>query len=73
METAEFDFEFDFDDALPADETLRILDWRQSRFLALGYPLDGATLLACAPVDVHEIEHLIERGCPLDLAVKIAA
>ena len=71
METTEFDF--DFDDTAPEDETLRILDWRQSRFLALGYPVDGATLLACAAVDVHEIEHLIARGCPLDLAVKIAA
>ena len=54
------------------DEASRVLDWRERRLLALGYPPVGATLLACAPIDIHDIERLVERGCPLDLAVKIA-
>jgi hypothetical protein len=69
MDTAEFDV----DDALLEDETSRVLAWRQRRFVSLGYPVAGATLLACAPVDIHDVERLIERGCPLDLAIKIAS
>jgi hypothetical protein len=70
MDIAELDW--DTDSALLDDETTRVIEWRQRRLLALGYPLAGATLLACAPLDIHDVERLIERGCPLDLAAEIA-
>jgi hypothetical protein len=69
MDTAELDW----DGALREDETTRVIEWRQRRLLSLGYPPASATLLACAPVDIHDIERLVEQGCPLDLAIKIAA
>jgi hypothetical protein len=69
MDTAEFIC----DNALLDDETSRVLAWREHRLTALGYPIAGATLLACAPIDIHDVERLIKRGCPLDLAIKIAA
>jgi hypothetical protein len=58
--------------ALLEDEVSRVLAWRKRRLIALGYPVGEATLLACAPVDIHDVERLIERGCPRDLAIKIA-
>jgi hypothetical protein len=69
MDTAEFVCQA----ALLEDEMSRVLAWRERRLVALGYPVGEATLLACAPVDIHDVERLIERGCPLDLAIKIAA
>jgi hypothetical protein len=68
MQTAELDR----DDASFEDEASRVLAWREKRFLALGYPISRATLLASAAIDIHDVEHLIERGCPLDLAIRIA-
>jgi hypothetical protein len=68
METAELNT----DNASFENETTRVRAWRQQRFVALGYPLSRATLLASTAIDIHEVEHLIDRGCPLDLAVRIA-
>jgi hypothetical protein len=69
MDTTDFVYEA----ALLEDEMSRVLAWRERRLIALGYPNGDATLLACAPVDIHDVERLIEKGCPLDLAIKIAA
>ena len=55
------------------DEWSRVLDWRERRLVKLGYPVSSASVLACSRIDLHEIENLLERGCPLDLAIRIAA
>jgi hypothetical protein len=68
MDTADFVYEA----ALLEDEMSRVLAWRERRLIALGYPSGEATFLACAPVDIHDVERLIVSGCPLDLAIKIA-
>jgi hypothetical protein len=71
MDITELDWDVEVD--VDEDETMRVLEWRQYRWLSLGYSIAGAAVLACAPIDIHDVERLIERGCPLDLAVKIAA
>ena len=71
MDIMELDWDIEVD--VEEDETTRVLEWRQYRWLALGYSIAGAAVLACAPIDIHDVERLIERCCPLDLAVKIAA
>jgi hypothetical protein len=72
MDRTEYDWDIEVDEDVDEDETTRVLEWRQYRWLALGYSIAGAAVLACAPIDIHDVERLIERGCPLDLAVKIA-
>ena len=55
------------------EEELAVVDWRTSRLRALGYGVRDAALLALSPVDVHDLERLIARGCPPETAVRIAA
>lgn len=55
------------------DEELVVLRWRTQRLLGIGYEPDKAAGLASSHVDIHELEHLIENGCPLETAVRIAA
>jgi hypothetical protein len=55
------------------DDELAVLRWRTQRLRALGYDLARAVVLACSAVDVHELERLIVRGCPLGTAVRIVA
>ena len=55
------------------DEDLDVIRWRTRRLLKIGYELDEAAQLALSRVDIHELEHLIESGCPLETAVRIAA
>lgn len=55
------------------DEDLRVLYWRTERLIALGYPKREAISLAASPIDIHELEHLIRRGCPPEMAPRIAA
>jgi hypothetical protein len=55
------------------DDELCVLRWRTERLMALGYEFAQAALLACSPADVHELERLIARGCPLGTAARIAA
>lgn len=55
------------------EEELAVVDWRTSRLRALGYGVRDAALLALTPVDVHDLERLISRGCPPETAVRIAA
>ena len=47
--------------------------WRTRRLLGIGYELREAARLALARVDIHELEHLVGNGCPLETAVRIAA
>ena len=55
------------------DEELDVIRWRVRRLLGIGFELDEAARLALSPVDIHELEHLIGNGCPLETAVRIAA
>ena len=41
--------------------------------LRIGYEREQAARLALSRVDIHELEHLIGNGCPLETAVRIAA
>jgi hypothetical protein len=58
---------------LRLDEELTVMRWRTQRLVELGYALGEAARLALSDVDVHELERLIANGCPLDLALRIAA
>jgi hypothetical protein len=55
------------------DDELDVLRWRTQRLLGIGFEADEAERLAFSPVDIHELEHLIGNGCPLETAVRIAA
>jgi hypothetical protein len=55
------------------DDELDVLRWRTERLRGIGYESEEAERLALSPVDVHELEHLIGNGCPLETAVRIAA
>jgi hypothetical protein len=54
------------------DDDLKLVCWRMDRLLALGYPLREAASLALSDVDLHELEHLIAKGCPTATAARIA-
>ena len=55
------------------DDDLALVRWRSERLVALGYELREASFLAISRVDIHELERLIENGCPPATAVRIAA
>ena len=55
------------------DDDLTVVRWRTERLIALGYELREAAFLAISRVDIHELERLIENGCPHATAVRIAA
>lgn len=42
--------------------------WRTQRMRSLGADAALAAEIANSHADVHEIEHLLEAGCPLELA-----
>jgi len=44
---------------------------RIDRFLLFGYELEEAEMLAWSPVDTHELEGLLAKGCTRDLAARI--
>jgi hypothetical protein len=55
------------------DDELELVRWRTERLRFLGYDVARAAVLACSAVDVHDLERLIARGCPLGTAVRIVA
>ncbi len=47
--------------------------WRAERLIRAGFPSGLAVRLAAEPVrDLHALIELAERGCPPDLAARIA-
>ena len=55
-------------------ETHQLVAWRRNQLAAAGFKLPLATRMARDPrYDVHVLIELVERGCPADLAVRIAA
>jgi hypothetical protein len=55
------------------DDELNVLRWRTERLIALGYDFRRAAFLAYSGVNIHELERLIRKGCPLATAERIAA
>ena len=55
------------------DDELAIIRWRTQRLLRIGYELREAARLALSRIDIHELEQLVGRGCPLETAVRIVA
>lgn len=53
------------------DEELRVHDWRAEQLCALGVPRMMADWFADR-VDWRAVARLVERGCPLGLALEIA-
>jgi hypothetical protein len=55
-------------------EPQRIVAWRRELLTAGSFPPRLAARLAADPrFDVHALLELVERGCPVQLAVRIAA
>jgi hypothetical protein len=50
------------------DEAVRVFHWRVRRFLALGFTLRQARVLASLHVEWHTAEKLLEQGCPTSTA-----
>lgn len=65
---------------MPADTHIEVVEtelerverWRTSELMRVGFPGDDAVALAArTDVDLHEAIELVQRGCPLDLAIRI--
>jgi len=58
----------------PQASTPAVGDWRRRRLIAAGFEATLATRLARDDgVDLHELLVLRDRGCPPELAARIAA
>ena len=55
------------------EDELDVIRWRTQRLLKIGYDLREAGRLALSRIDIHELEQLVRRGCPLETAVRIVA
>ncbi len=52
-------------------ESVRVLRWRMTRFLGMGYSLRNSYELAESTCDIRRAEDLLARGCPEHYAVLI--
>jgi hypothetical protein len=58
----------------PQSEWERRIAWREQRLLEAGFPRSTAQRLGPdMRFDLHALFELVDRGCPLDLAVRIVA
>lgn len=48
-----------------------VLNWRQERFVAMGFDAHDADNLAETNIDLHRMEDLLNAGCGHDLAIEI--
>ena len=56
----------------PDVEIELVEQWRVQSLSRVGYDLEAATVLATShEVDLHHAMRLLERGCPVDLALQI--
>jgi hypothetical protein len=54
-------------------ESERIARWRRDRLLAAGFPPELADRLSVTRgADLHRLLDLVDKGCPPELAVRIA-
>ncbi|OFI37981.1 hypothetical protein BIU82_05610 [Arthrobacter sp. SW1] len=57
----------------PRDEWSAIVAWRQRLLREAGFPTPlAARMAASRGVDIHELLNLVDKGCPPELAVRIA-
>jgi hypothetical protein len=53
-------------------EAERVERWRTSELMRVGFPGDDAVMLGARfDVDLHDAIALVQRGCPVDLAIRI--
>lgn len=52
-------------------ELQRLVEHRLDFALRLGFPLEDAELIASSSCDLHEIEGLIKKGCPVNVVLRI--
>jgi hypothetical protein len=53
-------------------EAERVERWRTSELMRVGFPGDDAIVLGARfDVDLHDAIALVQRGCPVDLAIRI--
>jgi hypothetical protein len=53
-------------------ELERVERWRTAELMRVGFAGDDAVVLAArTDVDLHEAIELVQRGCPIELAVRI--
>jgi hypothetical protein len=56
----------------PDVEIELVEQWRAHSLMRAGYDLEAAAVLAAShEVDLHYAMRLLERGCPVDLALQI--
>jgi hypothetical protein len=59
-------------DEVVETEVERVERWRAEALVRAGYDATDALELAARPdVDLHDAIDLLERGCPVDVAVRI--
>ncbi len=59
-------------ETLPDIEIDLVERWRHESLRKAGYDPESATVIAAShDVDLHAAVQLLERGCPLDLALQI--
>jgi hypothetical protein len=59
-------------DEIIETELERVERWRAEELARAGYePVDALELAARPDVDLHQAIELVERGCPVELAVQI--
>ena len=58
-------------EAAPLEETELVYRWRVLQSLRMGFASKLAERIATTSVDLHELEHLIGRGCPRGTAYRI--
>jgi hypothetical protein len=58
-------------EARQLDEADRVVLWRIVRLVEAGYDADSAVRLALSCIDLHAAVDLVERGCPVGLALAI--
>jgi hypothetical protein len=57
----------------PPDLELELVErWRQESLERAGYDVEAASVLAASPeVDLHAAVEILQRGCPVHLALQI--
>ena len=55
----------------PTDEDIAVAEWQAGQLERIGVS-EGLARTFAEVVDWHDVAHLVERGCPPDLALEIA-
>lgn len=52
-------------------ELQKIEQWRYRQLMAMGIEREDAQVLAAGTIDIHDLFKLLQRGCSIDLALRI--